>query len=690
MNDQTSPVTTERQGEIAIVTIDNPPVNATSQAVRAGLLDAIIAADENSSIAAIVIRCAGRTFTAGGDIREFGKPPVLPMLFDVCARIEACSKPVVCAFHGTALGGGFEIGLASHIRIAAPGTQLGLPEVKIGLVPGAGGTQRLPRLVGIPTALELASSGRFMKAEEALRLGAIEAIESGDLLEAALRHARSAIGKPLRRSGDLVAGAVTPEEADALLNDVKRKARGQIAPVIAAQIVLDSARLTTPQGVARERQEFMRLMDTQQGRALRHVFFAEREAARIPALEKATPRAVRTVGVAGAGTMGSGIAVALLDAGYEVVSVEQNVEAAKLGRARIASIFERNVTAKRMTSEAMGQCMSRLVSAHELAAFAPCDLVIEAVFDDLAVKRKLFADLAKIVSTDCILATNTSYLDPNAIAAQTKHPERVVGMHFFAPANIMRLLEVVRAERTGDDVLATAFATGKKLRKLPIYSGVSEGFIGNRIYSYYRRQCEFMLEEGALPHEIDAAMESWGLPMGPFRVFDLSGLDIAWALRKRQAATRDPASRYSHISDRLCEMGRFGQKTQAGWYRYENGKPLRDEITENVIVEASHEKGLARRAFSAEEIRLRLVAALANEGAKVVEEGIALRASDIDLVYINGYGWPAWLGGPMFQAQEFGLARILQEVRTMHARDGSEFAPAPRLVAAVESKGDWQ
>ncbi len=687
MSSSAAPVTIEKRGEIAVVTIDNPPVNATSQAVRAGLLDAITRADEDGSVAAIVIRCAGRTFTAGGDIREFGKPQGPPMLFETCARIEACSKPVVCAFHGTALGGGFEIGLASHIRIAAQGAQVGLPEVKIGLIPGAGGTQRLPRLIGIRTALELASSGRFISAEEALKLGAIDKIVEGDLLDAALAVARAAIGKPARRTGDLSVESIPDDEARSLVEAVRKKSRGQESPAIAAQMVLESMHLPAREGILKERQEFLRLMDTQQGRALRHVFFAEREAAKIPGLEAAKPRDIKIVGVAGAGTMGSGIAVALLDAGYQVISVEQNAEAAEKGRARISGIFERNVASGRLSQDGIFARMSRLTTAHDLTAFAPCDIVIEAVFDDLDIKRKLFADLSAIVRENCILATNTSYLDPNAIARETTHPKRVAGLHFFAPANIMRLAEAVRAKHTSDEVYATILALARKLKKLPIYAGVTEGFIGNRMYSYYRRQCEFMLEEGALPQDIDAAMESWGLPMGPFRVFDLSGLDIAWALRKRQAATRDPESRYSYVSDRLCEAGRFGQKTGSGWYRYENGKPVADDFSREIIEHASREKGLSRRAFSADEIRMRLVAALTNEGAKILDEGIALRASDIDLVYINGYGWPAWLGGPMFQAHEFGLPRILEEVKQMHARDGSEFTPARRLVEAANSGG---
>ncbi len=424
-------------------------------------------------------------------------------------------------------------------------------------------------------------------------------------------------------------------------------------------------------------------MQTQHSRALQHVVSAEREAARIPALQGARACDVEITGVAGAGTMGSGIAVALLGAGYRVIVIERDAAAAGLGHARINAILERNLASGRLSMEEKSTQLARLTTGYDLQQFAPCDLVIEAVYDDLEIKRALFTALAGIVRRDCILATNTSYLNPEAIARDINHPERAVGMHFFAPAHIMRLMEAVRTRSTTPDVLATAIAVAKTLRKLPIFSGVCEGFIGNRMYSYYRRQCEFMLEEGAYPQDIDQAMEDWGLPMGPFRAFDLSGLDIAWALRKRQDATRDTASRYSPIADRLCEMGRFGQKTKAGWYRYENGKPLADEITHTIIEKTSREKGLTRRRFSAAEIRLRLVAALANEAARLLEEGIALRASDVDLVYLNGYGWPKGLGGPIFQANEWGLSRILDEVKLMHRRDGSGFAPAPLLVQAV-------
>lgn len=680
-----SPVASVRHGNVLVIEINNPPVNATSQPVREGLQREITAAQADAAIEAIVIACAGRTFVAGGDIREFGQPPKEPMLFEVYNEIEASAKPVVAAMHGTALGGGFELGLASHFRIADKNTSFGLPEVKLGLVPGAGGSQRLPRLIGIAAAIDIASSGRMIKADEALKLGTIDAIAQGDLREDAINAARDLIGKPVRRTGAGAVAALDSAQAQEALAAVRKKARGQISPEIAAQLVLDAAHLPLKQGIAAERKHFMELMDTPQGRAMRHVFFAEREAAKIPGLEGVQPRAISCVGVAGAGTMGAGISVALLNAGYQVVNVERDEAAASAGRERIAGIFARDVKSGRLTQQQMDEHMARILNTADIYRFAPCDMVIEAVFDDLAIKQDLFEKLSGIVRTDTILATNTSYLDPNAIAERTTHRERVVGMHFFAPANIMRLLEVVRAKETSPDVLASALDAGKKLRKLSIVAGVTEGFIGNRIYQRYRRQCEFMLEEGATPQQIDAAMESWGLPMGPFRVFDLSGLDISWALRKRQAATRNPADRYCLIPDLLCEQNRFGQKTGAGWYRYENGKPLPDPHVATLIEDCAQKAGVARHAFSDDEIRLRLVAVMANEGAKILEEGLALRQGDIDLVFLNGYGWPAWLGGPMFQAQEiFGLKAILAEAEKMAQRDGPMFSPASWLVKAAQ------
>ena len=678
---ESSLVTRTDRDCVALLVIDHPPVNAASQQMRAELKRHIEDIGTDASVRAVVLACAGRTFTAGADIREFGKPPTSPILYEVCAAIEACPKPIVAAIHGTALGGGLELALASHARIAARDAKVGLPEVKLGLVPGAGGTQRAPRLAGLLAAIDIASSGRLMSVEEAQKLGIVDALVAPDeLREAAFAEAKRLAGTTPRRTGALPVAPVAQADIDAALSGVKKKARGQNAPMEAAQLVLRAATVPVEQGVLLEREAFMRLMDTDQGRALRHVFFAEREVTKVPGLEGAHARDVKIVGVAGAGLMGSGIAVALLEAGFSVIAVEQSAEAAERGRARIAGMVERARDQGRIDATTCDARLARLNVTDDFAAFAPCDLVIEAVFDDLAVKQALFDKLSAIVRPDAILATNTSYLDPNEIAAAATNPERVVGMHFFSPANIMRLLEVVRCANTSPDVLATVLAVGKKLRKVCVVSGVCQGFIGNRIYSIYRKQIEYMLEEGALPADIDAALESFGLAMGPFKVFDLSGLEIAWALRKRLAPTRDPRERYVPIADRLCEMGRFGQKTAAGWYKYENGKPVVDPLVTDIVREEAQKSGRSQRTFTPAEIRIRVISAMINEGCKVLEEGVALRASDIDLVFLNGYGWPAHLGGPMFCAELWGWDRVLAEVRAMEARDGLGWAPAKLLV----------
>lgn len=684
--DNANPVITRRDdGAIAILTADNPPVNATSLAVRSGLKAAVETADADNAIGAIVIACAGRTFFAGADVNEFGRPPQKPILFELCNAIEACSKPVVAAFHGTALGGGFEIALASHQRIMKADARAGMPEVLLGLTPGAGGTQRLPRLIGLPAALDLITSGRQIKAQEALKLGSIDAIAESDLLGEAIAMARAAIGKPIRRSGDLDVPAYDAAAVEEQLAAVKKKARGQTSPVEAATLVMNAVKGSTQEGIAAEREAFLRLMDTEQSKALRHIFAAERQALKIDGLDLSSAREVRHIGVVGAGIMGSGISIAMADAGYSVTVVERDEEAASKGRERIGGTYARTVKSGRIAQAVADERLARINVGHDANAFTNCDLVIEAVFDDLQVKQELFERLSGIVRDDCILATNTSYLNPNDIAAHVAHKERVVGMHFFAPANIMKLLEVVRAEHTAPEVLATAIAVGKRLGKQCVVAGVCTGFIGNRIYASYRKQCEFMLEEGATPTEIDAAMESFGLPMGPFRAFDLSGLDISWALRKRQAATRDPAARYCVIPDRLCEAGQFGQKSGAGYYNYASGKPVPDAKAADIIEQAAKEKGLPRKTFSADDIRRRLIAAMANEGGKELEEGVALRESDIDLVFTNGYGWPKWRGGPMFQARVMGLEKIVAEVREMQARDGSEFTLSSWLEAQAQS-----
>jgi 3-hydroxyacyl-CoA dehydrogenase len=677
---QSSVVRLTTQSGIALIEIDNPPVNATSHAVREGLLAAVKQAADNSAVEAIVIAAAGRTFVAGADIREQGKPPQPPILPEVCNAIENADKPVVAAIHGTALGGGFELTLAAHGRIATADARVGLPEVNLGIIPGAGGTQRAPRLCGVPAAIDLVTSGKPLPALRAHTIGLIDRIAKDDLRNEAFAFARELIGKPLRRTGALPVPDFDRAAAEQQVAAVEKKARGQMSPGKAGRAVLMSAELPIAEGLTRERAIYSELVATDQAAALRHVFFAEREAAKVPGLDGVKAREVATIGIAGAGTMGSGIVVACLDAGYTVIVVEQNEAAAQAGERRIAGLYDRAIKSKRMTEADKAACLGRLTLSAERAAFAPADLIIEAVFDDLPVKQDLFRTLDSIVRPDCVLATNTSYLNPDQIAAVTKHPERVVGMHFFSPAHVMRLLEVVNAARTGPDVLATALTVGRKLRKLNIVAGVCEGFIGNRIYAMYRKQCEYMLEDGALPQDIDAAVEAYGLPMGPFAVNDLSGLDIAWARRKRLAPTRDPRERYVAIPDRLCEMGRLGQKAGAGWYRYVDGRRTVDAEVTALIEAASGEKGITRRPIPPEEIQARVLATMVNEGARILAEGIALRASDIDLVLINGYGYPAWRGGPMFEAGRIGLAKVLADVERIAQRDGFGWEPAPLLV----------
>ena len=672
---------------VAVVEIDNPPVNALSHAVRAGMKAALEQAAADPAVQAIVVAAAGRTFIAGADIREQGKPAVPPVTPEVCTVMEQSLKPVVAALQGTALGGGLEIALSAHARIAAADARVGLPEVTLGIIPGAGGTQRTPRLTGIPAAIDLVTSGKPVAAREALSLGLIDRIAERDLRAEAIGFARELVGKPVRRTGALPVPPFDRAAVEASIAAVEKRARGQISPGQAARAVLFSADLDFAEGLRREREVYLGLVNTDQAVALRHVFFAEREAAKVAGLDDAKPRPVQTIGIAGAGTMGSGIAIACADAGYTVVVVEQSEAAAAAGRDRIAGLYDRAVKSKRISEADKAARMERIAVGHDRAAFAAADLVIEAVFDELPVKQELFAALDGIVRPDAVLATNTSYLNPDEIAAATARPERVVGMHFFSPANVMRLLEVVRAKHTAPDVLATALAAGKRLRKLNIVTGVCEGFIGNRILAAYRKQAEYMLEDGALPQDVDAAMEAYGFPMGPFAVNDLSGLDIAWARRKRLSATRDPRERYVKIADQLCEQGRLGQKTGAGWYRYPGGKREVDPDVTALVEAASRERGITRRPMTAEEIQARIHATMVNEGAKILAEGIAARPSDIDLVLINGYGYPAWRGGPMHEADRIGPAKILNDVERISARDGYGFEPAPLLVELARSGG---
>jgi 3-hydroxyacyl-CoA dehydrogenase len=635
---------------VLVATIDNPLVNAASTDMRQGLFAAIDHAVATPEITGVVITGAGKTFVGGADIREFGKPMAEPLLPQLVNHIEASDKPVVAAINGAALGGGLEIALGCHHRIASPAAKLGLPEVKLGIVPGAGGTQRLPRLAGVVTAAEMAATGRLAGAEEARSLGIVDAIVEGDLIAQAIAAARELAGKPARRTGYLPVPITDAEAFDKMAAKVLARVRGQNAPAEALRLVRSAVDRSLAEGLVDERATFIRLRDSGQAKALRHVFFAERAAAKVDGLEGIEPRPVARIGIVGLGLMGSGIAVTALDAGYGVTGVETTSEAAQKGSERIAALLDRNVASGRLDAHGSEQRLARLATSDRMEDLADVDVVIEAVFDDLAVKTELFKRLDAIVRPDTILATNTSYLDPDVLAAATTRPERVLGLHFFSPANVMRLVEVVRCEKTAPDVLATGIAVAKKLGKLPVTSGVAEGFIGNSIFSAYRREAEFLLEDGALPQEIDAAMEFYGFAMGPFAVFDLAGLEIAWARRKRQAATRDPNERYVEIADLLCEAGRFGQKAGRGWYAYPDGKRAADPEVTALIEAARAKKGISPRKIEADEIVSRLLGAMAAEGEKLLAGKIALRASDIDLVMINGYGFPVHKGGPMFAA----------------------------------------
>lgn len=634
---------------VLVVTIDNAPVNAISSHVRAGLLAALEHAASAEGITGVVISGAGKTFVGGADIKEFGKPAVGPTLPEVMQRIEGFHKPVVAAINGAALGGGCEIALACHGRIAATQATFGLPEVKLGIVPGSGGTQRLPRLVGTPAAIDLIGSGSAVKATEAVALGLADSVTEHPL-DDAIALVRDLAHKPLRRTGMLDVPSADPAAVAAAAKKILAKARGQATPAEAVRLVMAAAEADLSEGLADERATFLRLRDSLEAAALRHVFFAERQAGKVEKLEGVAPRPIGTVGIVGTGLMGAGIAVAVLTAGYSVIGVEQTREAADKGHERIAGILDKSVQSGRLAATLRNEAIARLKVTDEASELAAADLVIEAVFDDLEVKTSLFQRLDGIVRDDAILATNTSYLDPDAIAAATARPERVVGLHFFSPANIMRLVEVVDCAATAPEVLATALAFAKKLGKLPVVCGVTEGFIGNRIYSAYRREAEFMVEDGAAPEDVDAALEAYGFPMGIFTVNDMAGLEIAWALRKRRAATRDPKARYVEIPDRLCEAGRFGRKTGRGWYDYATGERKVDPAVTALIEAARAAKDIAPRSFTAEEIVTRLLKAMADEGQELLSEGIAARSSDIDLVMINGYGFPAHKGGPMFVA----------------------------------------
>ncbi|MFM0608376.1 3-hydroxyacyl-CoA dehydrogenase NAD-binding domain-containing protein [Paraburkholderia sediminicola] len=692
LNPSADVVTRELRGKVLLVTIDHAPVNALSADVRRGLLAAIEAADADKAVEAVLIVGAGRNFIAGADIREFGKPPVPPSLPDVCNRIETCTKPVVAAIHGAALGGGLEVALAAHYRLAVEGAKLGLPEVQLGLLPGAGGTQRTPRLIGAQAALDLILSGRHAGAKEALALGLIDRLgSSDDILAEGLTyvHELLAAHAPVRRTRDAAAlgdrAACLAAVATARAETAK-KSRGLFSPLKIVDAVEAAVEQAFEDGLQLERKLFLQCIDSPQRAGLIHAFFAEREVLKAPETRDAKPRALNTIGVVGGGTMGAGIAVAVLDAGLPVTMIERDDASLARGRAHIEKVYDGLIAKGRMSAEKKADVMTRWHGSTSYDALADADLVIEAVFEDLSVKKAVFAELDRVCKAGSVLATNTSYLDIDAIAASISRPADVIGLHFFSPANIMKLLEVVVPKQVSADVVATAFELAKKLRKTPVRAGVCDGFIGNRVLAVYRGAADAMMEDGASPYQIDAAVRAFGFPMGPFQVVDLAGGDIGWATRKRRAATRNPEARYVQIADRLCERGWFGQKTGRGFYLYPEGSRSGTPDPEvDAIIEAERERaGVTPRTFADEEIMRRYMAAMINEGANVVHEGIALRPLDVDVTFLYGYGFPRYRGGPMKYADTVGLATVLADIREFAKEDPLFWQASPLLVELVE------
>lgn len=682
-------VTLRRKDGVAIVEIDNPPVNAMSAHVRLQLIAALHEAESDPSVSGIALTGSGSRFVAGADIREFGKPSVSPTLPEVVEALDRCGKPIAAAIEGQALGGGLELALACDWRIAKSDASLGLPEVKLGLIPGAGGTQRLPRLIGVAKSIELIATGKVIKAAEALQIGLIDEIAQGSAVDACLLRLREAGGSKRRVASLAVAQEDQASMDEASASTLKNKRNTTEAARTAVAIVTSAAHLEFSEGLAAERAAFIKLRSGEEAAALRYLFFAEREAPKVAGLD-AFPLPVLKTGVIGAGTMGSGIAVALMNAGLSVVLVEQSVEALEKGLSRIDEILGRSVKSGRLSAETMRSQREALVSSTDMTALCEADLVIEAAFEDLDVKLDLFKRLDQAVSPQAILATNTSYLDINAIAAAASRPERVLGLHFFSPAHVMRLLEIVRGKATSDEALATGIALARKLGKLPVVAGVCDGFIGNRIFSAYRRQCEIMLEDGALPEDIDNALEAFGFAMGPFAVADLAGLDISWSRRKRLAVTRDPRERYVPVADMLCEQGRFGQKAGAGWYRYSGDERRRepDPAVRALIERASEARSISRHSFDGAEVQQRALAAMVNEAALVIEDRIAQRASDIDVVLVHGYGFPAVRGGPLFWASRQDPAAFNRALDAVEASTGFGFKRAqtiPDILRKVAS-----
>ena len=680
------------EDDTAIISVSNPPVNSLGISVRKGLVEAIKSADHNSSVRSIIIIGNGSTFPAGADIKEFGQPPQAPHLPEVCEEIENINKPVIAALHGTALGGGLEIALASNYRIAEEKTKLGLPEVNLGLLPGAGGTQRLPRLAGISAALQIMTSGKPISASEALKLGVVDKI-STNLLEDAKAFAKQVAEKNSHPKTSMLTEKFDNDElnkkAIASMKELIQQKFGALeAPKKILECVEASISMDISEGLKYERNSFSELMAGKQSKALIHAFFAERKSAKIPEVSRANARDIKTLSVIGGGTMGAGITIAALNAGLKVKMIEQDSENLNKGIQHVTKVLERDVDKGRMTSDQKNKILENYYPSINFQDISEADMIIEAVYEEMTVKQTVFKKIDRLAKDGAVLASNTSYLDIDQIAAVTQRPKDVIGLHFFSPANIMRLLEIVIPSKVSDEVVATGLKLAKMMKKIPVRAGNCDGFIGNRILSTYGEAAAYMMEDGASPYDIDKAVVNFGYPMGPFQMFDLAGGDIGWATRKRKSATRDPRMRYVEISDRLCENGWFGQKTGRGFYQYTNGSRRGEEDPEvlKIIEREREKKGIQVRNFSEDEIINRYLAAMINESAKVLEEKIALRPSDIDVTKLYGYGFPRYKGGPMHFADNYGLEKLLDNLNKYCEEDSLFWKPA-KLIEDLAKSG---
>ena len=681
-----------KEGRIGILTINNPPVNALAAAVRAGIKEGVEAFGQDSSVDAIVLIGGGRTFIAGADIREFGKPPSGPNLNDVISTMENSPKLIVAALHGTPLGGGLETALGAHYRVSLPTTRMGLPEVHLGLLPGAGGTQRLPRLTGAKYALDAILSGRHIPAPEAKSKGMVDAIVEGDLLKGAIAHTEMLLAQkaPLRRVRDLTVTLESPDLFAETEKSIARKARGFKAPWNIIKTVQAAVELPFDEGMKRERELFTELLTSSESAAQRYYFFAEREAAKVLDVPADTPqREIKTGGIIGAGTMGGGIAMNFANAGVPVTMLETSQEALDRGLKTIRTNYENTAKRGGMKAEDVEKRMALITPTLDYNALKDADVIIEAVFETMEVKETVFKKLDEVAKQGAILATNTSGLDVNQIASYTKRPGDVIGMHFFSPANVMKLLENVRGKATEKDVIATVMSFSKKIGKIPVLVGVCEGFVGNRMLRMRGIQSAYMMEEGALPQQIDKVVYDYGFPMGPFAMSDLAGNDVGWRIRQGKKDKEQRNVRYTgYVADAICELGRFGQKTGAGYYKYNlpDRTPIPDPEVEKIIEETSKKLGITRRAISDQEILERALYPMVNEGAKILEEGMAQRSLDIDVIWVNGYGWPVYRGGPMWWADNVvGLKTIHDALLKYRDASGDPFwEPAPLLKKLVQ------